>query len=556
MADANKMILGLVGLFVGVYLLPLDARQLAVPDEMRYGEISREMLASGDFVVPRLNGMRYFEKPGGGYVLNAVAMAIFGETNFAVRLMSALSIGLSAVALYFFLKRYHSDQTAALAAFIFLTSAEVMGVGTFSVLDSMLSCTVTLSLCSFYPALTASGKNRLAWLALSGVFAGGAFLVKGFIAFAVPVVVIAPYLAFRRQWKDLFIFSWIPLAVAAFVSLPWSLAIASKEPDFWRYFFWEEHIRRYFSRGNAQHAYPFWFFVPIFLGGTIPWSLIGPLPLRDLMRKRFSEPLIQFGLVWLVMPFLFFSCSSGKLGTYILPCFAPFSFLLAVALMDRFECHHENRSLQTGIYLTGVIVVVSLATTLVVSGLYAFDHIPLLDADFIPKSVGWFIGLSIALLLVLGASRDRRGRQKAIMLGLTVAVIFVTGTICSPTEISSNLGIQGFLESEQHRIEPDTRIVANTKTLQALCYVYKRDDVFLFMDKGEIAYGLSYPEAQHRYLETPELNNMIEQRGAQRVVLALKSSPGDSFRGELPLPNYQRQWMNIWFAVFDPKSEI
>lgn len=549
------MLLGLVALFVGVYLLPLNARQLAVPDEMRYGEISREMLASGDFIVPRLNGMRYFEKPAGGYIMNAAAMAVFGETNFAVRLMSALSIGLSAVGVYVFSKRYYAHQAAALAAFVFLTCAEVMGVGTFSVLDSMLSCMVTLSLCSFYPALSASGKQRFAWLALSGVFAGGAFLVKGFIAFAVPVVVIGPYLVLQRRWKDLLTLPWIPLAVAALVSLPWSLAIALREPDFWRYFFWEEHIRRFFSRSNAQHAYPFWFFIPIFLGGTIPWSLIGPLPLRDLIRKRVSEPLIQYGLVWVGMPFLFFSCSSGKLGTYILPCFAPFSLLLGVALADRFESHHGNRSLQTGVTLTRVIVILSLLTTFVVASLQMFGKIPVLDAHVIPKTIGWLIGLSTALVLTFGASRDSRGLQKTIRLGLSVATIFVTGTICTPTEISSSLGIQGFLESEQRYIEPNTAIVANTKTLQALCYVYKRDDVYLFLDKGEIAYGLSYPEAQHRYLETSDLNSMLDQRGAQRVVLALKSSPGDSFRDALPAPDYQRQWLNIWFAVFDPKTE-
>lgn len=76
MTDSNRMLLGLVALFVGVYLLPLNVRPLSVPDEMRYGEISREMLASGDLIVPRLNGMRYFEKPAGGYILNAAAMAV------------------------------------------------------------------------------------------------------------------------------------------------------------------------------------------------------------------------------------------------------------------------------------------------------------------------------------------------------------------------------------------------------------------------------------------------------------------------------------------------
>ncbi|MEZ6131729.1 MAG: phospholipid carrier-dependent glycosyltransferase [Planctomycetaceae bacterium] len=555
MEDGLRKSLWLVGLFVGVYLLPLNTRPLAIPDEMRYAEISREMLLTGDFVVPRLNGLRYFEKPAGGHVLNAIALAIFGETNFAVRLMSALAIGLSAVAVYFFLKSYHSKQTAALAVLIFLTSAEVMGVGTFSVLDSMLSCFVTLSLCSFYPALAASGKKRIAWLALAGCFAGGAFLVKGFIAFAVPVVVIIPYLMLRGRWKDILTLPWVPLAAASAVSLPWALAINRQEPDFWRYFFWEEHIRRFFSRSNAQHPYPFWFYIPVFVGGTIPWSLVGSMPLRDLVRKRCSDPLIQFGFVWMVLPFLFFSCSSGKLGTYILPCFAPFAILLAVALMDRFECQHQNRSLQNGVRLNGLIVILSLATTFVVGGLQASGQIPLLDEHVVSKTIGWVIGLSAALLFVFGAVRDHHGPRKPVLLGLSAAAIFVTATVCTPTEISSSLGIQRTLESDQHLIQPDTIIVANLKTVHAVCYVYKRDDVYLLNDQGELQYGLSYPEAQHRLLDTTQLCTMIKQRGSQRVYLSLRSDPEDPFREELPVPDSQRQWHNIWFAVYEPERE-
>jgi len=594
----NRAVLGLITLFVCVYLLPLNARPLAIPDEMRYGEIAREMIESGNFIVPHLNGLRYFEKPAGGHILNACAMLAFGETNFAVRFTSTLATALSAIAVFLLVLRHsqqqmlggrsgtersegspggsdcrpptpatpetefdralvrrsYSGQTGFLAAFIFLTCAEVMGVGTFSVLDSMLSCCVTLSIGCFYLAINASGKKRFALLALSGVFVGGAFLVKGFIAFAVPVVVIGPYLALRRQWKELFTLTWIPLAVAAVVSLPWSLAIASQEPDFWRYFFWEEHIRRYFAAIPGQHKFPFWFFVPVFLGGTLPWSFIGPLPIRDLIRQRKSEPLIQFTLLWMIMPFLFFSCSSGKLGTYILPCFAPFAILTAIALTDRFESHHTNRSLQTGAVLTCLTVILSIVTTLVIAALYALGKIPPLDVYYIAKTVGWLIGLSIALMFAVDAYRSSSGLRKTIMLGLTTAAIFVTGSFCIPTAFLPTIGIQGILESEQHYIEPDTIIVANARSMHAVCYVYKRNDVFLFQDQGEVTYGLSYPEAEDRYLKVPALQSMIESRGSQRLVMVMNSSPDDAFRKVLAPPDYQRQWLNIWFAVYEPQT--
>ena len=546
---------GLIVFFVCVYLLPLNARQLAIPDEMRYGEISREMIASGDFIVPRLNGLRYFEKPAGGHILNAVSMLVFGETNFAVRFMSVVATAFSAAAIYLLVARYQSSKTALLAAFIFLTCAEVLGVGTFSVLDSMLSGFVTLSICCFFEGIGAAGKRRIGWLVLSGVFAGGAFLIKGFIAFAVPVVVIGPYLAWRREWKTLLTMTWIPLAVAALVSLPWSLAIASKEPDFWRYFFWEEHIRRYFSPGGGQHKFPIWFFVPVFLFGTIPWSLIGPLPLRDLIRRRKAEPLIQFALAWTVMPFLFFSCSSGKLGTYILPCFAPVSILMAIALMDRFEDGHPNRSLQTGARLMVAIAVMSLITTIVIACLNVFNILEPLDVHYISKTIGWGLGLSISLCLSLTACRVVGGLSKTVFTGLAATAIFVTGSFCVPTEISANIGIHRFLESEQHHIETDSIIVADMKTLHGVCYVYKRIDVHFLGDQGEVAYGLSYPEAVNRSLDVPELKSLIAQRGSRPAALILRSEPDEAWRNDVPEPDYQTQWKSIWFAFYLPQAE-
>ncbi|VGO20995.1 Undecaprenyl phosphate-alpha-4-amino-4-deoxy-L-arabinose arabinosyl transferase [Pontiella sulfatireligans] len=548
----KRICFGLLLLYIAVYLLPLGCRSLAIPDEMRYGEIAREMLASGDFVTPRLNGLRYFEKPAGGHVLNAASMAAFGETNFAVRLMSALAAGLSAWGLFALLKRRLGLETAALAALIFLTCGEMMVIGTFSVLDSMVSGFITLSLCCCYAALDAAGKKRAGWLALSGAFAGGAFLVKGFIAVAVPVVVVVPYLLLRRQWKQLFIVPWIPLAAALAVALPWCLAIADREPDFWRYFFWEEHVRRFFSQGEAQHAHSFWYFFPVLIAGAIPWAFIAPLPLRDLVRRRRREPLVQFALCWLVAPLLFFSASSGKLATYILPCFAPFALLLALALADRSEEGGENRSLLVGSSIFATILATAMVGLLVVGGLCFLEVLPPLDAHFTLKFCGALAGLALAVWLALSG---RGNRQKTVRLGLSAAVLSITFATCIPTEVSQAFGLQGFLESERSRIEPDTILVGVPRTAHSLCYVYKRDDVYLFRRAGELTYGVSYPEAAHRLLDMPDLERLLLQRGGRRVVLAMKSSQGVRIKAELPMPDYEREWLKIWYAVYEPLTE-
>ncbi len=537
-----------------LYLLPLNVRQLGIPDEMRYGEIAREMVTSGDYVSPRLNGLRYFEKPAGGHVLNAVAMELFGETNFAVRLMPALFAGLAAWGLYWLMRRKYSVEIAAMGALILLTCGEFMAVGTYSALDSIVTGFITLTLCCFYPALESRGLKRAGWLALTGICAGGAFLIKGFIAFAVPVVVIVPFLLIQRRWKDLFILPWIPLVAAIAVSLPWSLAIAARESDFWHYFFWEEHINRFFSTEHAQHENPFWYFIPVLILGAIPWTFVAPLPLRDLLRRRIGDPMIRYGLCWMIMPFLFFSASSGKLGTYILPCFPPFALLLSVALADRFEQKNEQRSFTAGLYVFGSILAVALVALPVVAVLNAQHKLPELDAHIGVKLAVVFAGLSFALAFLIVALRSGNLYRKAALLGISTAVFFVSMTSCAPTEISPTLGFQGFLESQRANVGPDTILIGDPKTTHAMCYVYKRDDIYLFHRMGEFDYGLSYPEARNRFLDTDGLVDFIRNRGDKRVVMAIKAGRGKSTKARLPRPSHQQEWLNIWFAVYEPQT--
>ena len=114
--NSRTAIILLVLAYVLIYLLPLGVRPMATPDESRYGEVPREMLQSGDWAVPHLIGLRYFEKPPLGYWLNAISIKIFGENNFAVRLPSALAAGLSAFFIWLLLMRAGYGQRAALAA--------------------------------------------------------------------------------------------------------------------------------------------------------------------------------------------------------------------------------------------------------------------------------------------------------------------------------------------------------------------------------------------------------------------------------------------------------
>ncbi|MEN6427881.1 MAG: phospholipid carrier-dependent glycosyltransferase, partial [Phycisphaerales bacterium] len=198
-----KLSLLLVGVFLLLYIVPLGVRPLVIPDETRYAEIPREMLASGDWLVPHLSGLRYFEKPPLGYWLNAVSVGLFGENAFAIRLPSAIAAGLTALLLFLWARRWTgASATPLLATAVFLLSFEVMAVGVFCVLDSVLSLFVTATIvASDLACEQRTPRTRMILLVLAGVACGMAFLTKGFLALAVPVVVIVPFAFWQGRLK-------------------------------------------------------------------------------------------------------------------------------------------------------------------------------------------------------------------------------------------------------------------------------------------------------------------------------------------------------------------
>jgi 4-amino-4-deoxy-L-arabinose transferase len=537
----RKPTLALIGLFVLIYLVPLNARPLAVPDETRYGEIPREMIARGDWVVPRICGIRYFEKPVLGYWANAVSILLFGENPFGVRFPSAAAAGLSALVVFFLVRRFGggSSREAPLAAAAQLTFAETFAVGTFSVLDGLLALWLTAAMACFFMVHNAETRARKnGFLLLFGAFLGLAFLTKGFLAFALPVVAILPFMIWERRWRELFRIVWLPMLAAVLVTLPWALAIARREPDFWPYFFWVEHVQRFLSSTGGQHPQPFWFFVPVIVLGAIPWSFLFPSAAIGLRTTGGGHSLYRFAICWLVFPFIFFSASEGKLATYILPCFVPLAVLLAAGL-DRYLDAGRRRAFDFGA-LTLAAVTALAAVALFANQVYGVGGVKPYGSSEAWKWVLVIAGLFFCTAsLVWAVVQTPPGRKMALFVAAPVLLMLV-GPWSIPDRITTIKAPGDLLRSHAEMVGPNTIFVVDASVIRAVCWFYRTESVYLIGGLNEFAYGLSYDEARPRHLSTGQLVRLIDKnRGADRLILICKADEYRRLRPHLPEPTFE-----------------
>lgn len=506
----------LVLLFALYYLVPLEFRPLWQPDETRYAEISREMLVNGNWVVPHFFDLRYFEKPIAGYWINNISQLIFGHTNFAVRFGSVFSITLSALLVYWLtLSIWQRRATALLAGIIFLSSLLVYGVGSYAVLDPMITLWLVAAMCCYWLAINAPGtaKKVLAWLLL-GLACGMGFMTKGLLALAVPVIAILPFAIMQKRFKELLLFGPLAIVGAALISAPWAIAIAQREADFWHYFFWVEHIQR-FAEDNAQHRAPFWYYLPVLVLGCLPWLGLLPGALRSGWQQRRETPGAFYLLSWTIMPLLFFSIAKGKLPTYILPCFAPLAALMAQQALTVVAAKGKALKVNGWINLLfGALCTVMVLIFLAPWGPAKHPVYGHHELFRVVLAAGAFLLWGLCGLLTL-KTPERRWLLAACC---PLALALVIGQAI-PEHVREGKLPQEFVRQMKSELAPSHFILANTPGMAStLAWELRRSDIILYSQPGEVQYGLSYPDASHKFIPAGQLAAWLQQHRRQGSV--------------------------------------
>jgi len=316
-----------------LFMAGLGARDIWDIDEGMHAAIAQTMVNSGDWVTPRFNSEPFFDKPVLFNWLNAAAFVLLGASGFAARLTAAAA-GLGAVFLtYLFGRRIYAAKTGLLAAVILATSLEVIALSRVVQYDMLFTFFTTLALYCFGFAVIEDRRQKIYF---AGFYAAVALavLTKGPLGLLIPALVIGGYLTMERRLSFLKEMQ-IPMGVliCSAIAAPWYLMMEQANPGYLDYFIFKQHFGNFLGGEGVlapRHPEPFFYYLPVLLGGMLPWSLMLPQALAKAMRKDrdAGRGLSRYLVVWVFAVFVFFSLATSKLSTYILPLIPAAALLL------------------------------------------------------------------------------------------------------------------------------------------------------------------------------------------------------------------------------------
>ena len=327
-------VLVLLLVYAALWFGTLNYRHLIPSDEGRYAEMAREMLVSGDWITPRYNGYKYFEKPPLQIWATAATFQFFGVGEWQARLWTALTGFATILLIGFTGSKLYGARTGYLAAVALASSPMWIIGGHINSLDMGLSAFLVAALCSLLLALKASDHHSARnWMWCCWISMALACLTKGLIGVALPALVFVAYSLSAwdwRIWKKIHLISGLILFLA--IASPWFVLVSQRNPEFLEFFFIYEHLQRFTDDAHSRSG-PIYYFIPLLLIGFLPWLWQLGKPVENAWKLRRQEQSSQWLLVcWSVAILIFFSLSHSKLPGYIMPIFPALALLAGIGL--------------------------------------------------------------------------------------------------------------------------------------------------------------------------------------------------------------------------------
>lgn len=308
------------------------ARPLLLPDEGRYVGVAWEMMRSGDWLTPTLNGLPFFHKPPLFYWISAASMSVLGVNEWAGRAAPLLGAWLGAFSLFLFTRRWAGERAARYTLLALLAQPLWFVGGQFSNLDMLVAGCISTTILLLAHAALSQQQGLDYRRALLGAYAMAALgiLAKGLIGAVLPAMVVFVWLVSTRRWKTLWAMVSLPGSVIfLLLAAPWFIAMQQRFPEFLDYFFVEQHFRR-FAASGFNNVQPFWFYPAVLMLASLPCL---PWLQRVFRAGYWSDarlgPLRAMMWIWLIVIVAFFSMPKSKLLGYVLPVVPALAFLMA-----------------------------------------------------------------------------------------------------------------------------------------------------------------------------------------------------------------------------------
>lgn len=476
--------------FVILYFCNIGGYGLMNPDEGRYAEIPREMLESGDFLTPRLNHVLYFEKPPLYYWFTAASFAVFGQNEFGARFTSVIMGLMSIFLTWFVARKFEDENTANLSTVILGTSGLFFALSRVNIIDMTLSALLTLALFSFYIFYK---ENKKRWLYIFYIALALATLSKGLIGIVLPGGVIFFFMLFTRDWSILKRLFLTPAILVFFlVCVPPFYLMCKKNPDFFYFFFIQEHFLRYATKMHDRYE-PFWFFIPVIIGGLFPWTLGLFVNVKNYLSK---QQINLYLILWVVIITLFFSASSSKLIPYILPVFSPLAILIAkniLALKDYAKI--------TKIWLwvfTVLTVILCMSAILIFNGFISLKRI---NEALVYKTTVTLI-CTLCFVFCISFWVYRKQAKKMLIVHILFAFCFLAASLQFFPALATQRSTKTLSNMLKPRLQPQD-IVLHFNTYKQDMPFYTKHRIAIYNRVGELAFGRSKAEDADNWFIEP-----------------------------------------------------
>lgn len=408
----------------------LGSRVWQAPDEGRYVEIPREMIVAGDYVTPRLDYVKYFEKPILFYWLQAGAIKLFGFNEWSTRLVTALMALLGCLMTYVVGAHLYSRMCGWLSSLVLATSGLYFFMAHTITTDMTLSVLLTGSLFSFLMGVSFSpGKVRDRYMWSMYIFAALATLTKGLIGIIFPGMIIFLWVLFCNEWRSIKTYC-LPTGIILLliIILPWHILAQIRNHEFFQFYVIDEQFLRYFTV-YAKRDKAFWFLSSMLLLSLMPWvAFLYPAIRHSFFswRQRLQYKEILFLFIWPIVIFLFYQFSKSQLPTYLIPVFPPLAIFLGRYLADALNNKISPFWLKFGF---GEIILLSFISGLLV---LFIPHLALFKNYIAISTAGYSYLLAFGIMLIIGtvlgsiAFFQNQFKATFLILLISTSVFFIT----------------------------------------------------------------------------------------------------------------------------------